>query len=337
MKEKFRNIVFVCPDPKSFISGGNIYNLHFLEALRKYDPAIQQIDFETFQLLKEADKRDLYFLDTIYFDALKKYKGDLSSTYMIVHHLDSLDQLEEDRLAYFKKEEEDLLDRFGGFLSTSYFTQSYLFSLGYVDVKHLALPPAISFKPKRRKKSIDKINALMVNNLMQRKGIIEFLTALKESKITKDQFELTIIGGETLEPEYAQACKVLLRDRKLQELVNYIGPLPHAKVKRYFEDSNLYISSAFMETFGIAMQEAVAYRMPMLAFDGGSADYHIEEFENGFLFDTHKELVATLEELCFQTDEFKSLVDAAWKFRKFETYTWDQVIGNFVKQLAEVS
>jgi len=238
MKEKFRNIVFVCPDPKSFVSGGNIYNLHFLETLKQFDPAIRQIDFESFQTLKTSEQDDLYFIDTIYFDQLKKYKGDLSSAYLIVHHLESLDEPEEERTAFYKKEEEEVLDRFGGFLSTSYFTRVYLFSLGYSDAKHLVLPPAISFKPKRRKKSVDKINALMVNNLIQRKGIIEFLNALKESKITKEQFQLTIIGGETLEPEYTQACKVLLRDRKLQELVNYIGPLPHAQVKRYFEESN---------------------------------------------------------------------------------------------------
>lgn len=332
MKGKFKNIVFVCPDPKSFISGGNIYNLHFLEALRKYDPAVQQIDFETF--LKLNEKQNLYFFDTIYFDQLKKYKGDLSSAYLIFHHVESLNQAEENRVEYFRKEEQELLDRFGGFLSTSHYSQSYLMTLGYVDVNHLVLPPAINFKPKRRQKDTDKINAVMVNNLMQRKGIIEFLSALKKSKITKEQFQLTIIGGDTLEPEYAQACKVLLRDRKLQDLVSYIGPLPHAKVKRYFEESNLYISSAFMETFGIALQEAVAYRIPVLAYDGGSANYHIEEFENGFLFDTHEELVFTLEELCFRPDEFKRLVDSAWKFREFESYTWEEVIGDFVRQMS---
>jgi len=77
--------------------------------------------------------------------------------------------------------------------------------------------------------------------------------------------------------------------------------------------------------------------MPILAYDGGSADYHIDEFENGFLFDTHEELVFTLEELCFRDDEFKSLVESAWKFRKFEEYDWKEVIGEFVRQLEENS
>lgn len=335
MKAKYKNIVIVCPEPKSFVSGGNIYNLHFLDALRKFDPAIKHIDFEDFLSIDLALKNDLYFFDTIYFKYLKSYAGDLSESYLLVHHLESLNQKEEDRSVFFKKEEQEVLDRFGGFLSTSYFTQQYLFSLGYSDVRHLVLPPAVSFKPKRRKKGVDKINALMVNNLMQRKGIIEFLNALKESKISREQFQLTIIGGETLEPEYAQACKVLLRDRKLQELVKYIGPLPHAKVKQHFEESNLYISSAFMETFGIAMQEAVAYRIPLLAFDGGSANHHIEEFENGYLFDSNEELVSSLEELCFQKEEFKRLVDGAWKFRKFETYSWNSVVKEFVVQLAD--
>lgn len=333
MKGKFKNITFVIPEPTSFVSGGNIYNLHFLKAIQGYDPTIRQIDFEVFSRLTASEKTDLYFIDTIYFEQLKQYQGDLSSSILIVHLLESLNQEEASRHAYFEKEERMLLDRFRGFLSTSPFTHAYLQTLDYPKAFHFILPPALTFKPRVRQKETTKINALMVNNLMERKGVVEFLEALKETNITKEQFELTIIGNDTLEPAYAQKCKGLLADPKIRPLVRYEGVLPHSKVKQFFEEANLYISAASMETFGIALQEAVAYRMPILAVDGGSVNFHIEEFYNGYLFDSSADLVDTLEELCGVNKEFKSLVESAWQFRKFEDYTWDTVVKTFVHQL----
>ncbi len=337
MRKKFKNITLVIPDPEAFISGGNIYNLHFLKALRTYDPGIKNIDFETFKNLEEAEKVDCYLIDTYYFEALKDYKGDLSSTYLLVHLLESLNQEGEEQLAYFQNEEASVLNRFKGFMSTSHFTHAYLCSLGYEDKAHLILPPAISFQAIKKKKAVGKINALMVNNLMQRKGVLDLLEAIKKAELSADQFHLTIIGNETIEPEYASKVKTILEDERLQDLAEYIGVLPHKEVREYYELANLYISSAYMETFGISLQEAVAYRIPILAYDGGNAFYHIEEGINGHLFDSNTALVSTLEKLCQQKDEFEMLLDRAWAFRKFENYTWSTVVKSFVQQLALIN
>lgn len=333
MKVKFKKIIFVVPEPDSFISGGNIYNLHFLKALRRFDPTVVNIDFATFQSRPESSEEVLYFFDSIYFENLKTYQGDLAHTFLIAHHLESLNQKEENRFPFFKKEEKSVLDRFGGFLSTSPFTQKYLSSLGYEKVMHLNLPPALTFKANPRKQSGPKIQALMVNNLIERKGLLELFDYLNKSNLSASQFQLTLIGGEHIEPAYAAKCREMLNTPRLQQLVNYIGLQNRETVMQYFEQSNLYISTAYMETFGIALQEAVAYRLPILAYDGGSADYHIEPGQNGHLFTTINEMVQKLDELAVRPNEFDDLIESAWQFRKFENYNWQTVIQLFVQQL----
>ncbi len=333
MKEKFDRLVFVVPDPESFISGGNIYNLHFLKALRTIDPSVINVDFDVFQ--KEYHSgQDLLFFDSIYFESLKKYEGDLSKAYLIVHHLESLNQKDADRISFFQKEEKAVLDRFGGFLSTSFFTQEYLNNLGYTKAKHICLPPAITFQAKPQKQTSEKIRALMVNNLIERKGIVEFFTCLRDSNISEKQFQITLIGNKLIEPAYAAECEKYLTDPKLKKLVKYIGEQPRQQVMRYFEKSNLYISTAYMETFGIALQEAVAYRLPVLAYDGGNAKYHIEEGRNGMLFSSIESLVQQIEKIAKRPDQFQKLINKAWAFRKFENYTWFGLVKEFVVQLA---
>jgi len=334
MKERYKNIIFVVPDPKSFISGGNIYNLYFLDALRQVDPIVSLVDFDTFKKINTSPQEHLFFIDTYYFDAIKTYQGDLSSSFLLVHLLESLNEKSENRLSFFKKEEKKTLDRFQGFLSTSDFTKNYVVNLGYEDKAHLVIPPAIGFKPQRRKKHSEKIEALMVNNLMERKGIIELLEAIEKTEITAEQFHLTIIGNETIEPEYAEACKKIFNRKRLKVLVTYRGVMPHTKVKKFYQKSNLYISSAYMETFGISLQEAVAYRTPILAFDGGNSFYHIEKGQNGFLFNSNKKLVDKILHLCENKKDFEKLLDTSWQFRKFEKYNWKEAVTQFVRQLA---
>ena len=47
----------------------------------------------------------------------------------------------------------------------------------------------------------------MVNNLIERKGVVEFLQALENANLNAAQFQLLLIGGDNLEPEYALECK----------------------------------------------------------------------------------------------------------------------------------
>jgi len=317
-------LVFVIPDPQLFPSGGNLYNFHLIQALKERACDIQVADFKAFKTMPGSGSDTFYFFDTLYFNDLLAFEKPLNGCYLIVHHLGSLYSKEEEG-DVFKLKEQRVLERFDGFLTTSNFTKNYLLGKGLTGKRYLTIPPALCFQPVPKKKVTDKIQALFVSNLIERKGILPFLKALQKTEIRKEHCQILIVGSSEIEPAYAQECiDLILKDDRLSMLVHYKGACNQKQIQNLYRQSNLFISTAFLETFGMALQEAVAHRLPVLAFDGGNVSYHLQEGKNGYLFASIEALVSKLEYLCQTKEKFEKLVESAWNFRSFENYEWSQ-------------
>ena len=107
----------------------------------------------------------------------------------------------------------------------------------------------------------------MVANLVERKGVFPFLERLKDSFLVNrpNQLQIQLIGTAAIEKGYAQQCLTLLKKNTLLcQIVHYRGQLSSEQLQTYYQASNLFISSAFMETYGMALQEARAFRLSLI-------------------------------------------------------------------------
>ena len=335
----FKKIYFLVPEPEGMVSGGNIYNRHLIDALNNigvYTEIIQPSDFPF--LLFDKNKKTPVFIDTLYLKDTKpiiqKYKDQLFSV-LIVHHLESLyPPKNHSSVDYFNLFEKPLFELIDAFLTSSQFTADYLIK-NKIEKPIAAIPPPLAFKTGLNSERVFfPINALMVANLVERKGVLPFLKILSEHLNFKKElnFKINIIGNDAIEPGYANKCKKLIeKNEALKKAIIYHGEQSPKIVEQFYLRSNLFISASFMETYGMALQEAAAFRLAILALCRGNVPYHIKEGANGFLFDGLKGLTKRL--LAWSDDEngftaFSKKVNAPTSNEN--SYTWQQAAEKVV-------
>src|SRR5581483_5661898 len=107
------------------------------------------------------------------------------------------------------------------------------------------------------------LRALAVGNLIPRKGLRELLRALASRPA---ELVLDLVGRADLDPAYAAECAALAaRDRR----VRLVGPVAHGGMSAIYASHHVLVSAATMETYGMALAEARAHGLPILALDRG--------------------------------------------------------------------
>ncbi len=325
-------LVFVVPQPDEFHSGGNIYNANLIGALKdlKVDCTIAQ----PADLLRlEIRKNSFLFWDTLYLDQLR-YLNANDNNWLIVHHLESLypskgyssDQ-------WFEENEAALLKKFDGFLVSSDFTSNYLKSKGFSKEKIIAIEPALDRKPEISSRDFQTVNALMVANLQERKGIEPFLKSLSEKELPSN-LKITLAGSDQFEPEYAQKClRMIENSPTLGKNFHYLGQASPEEIWALYQQVNLFISTAFMETYGMAIQEAAATGLPLLVLNGGNAANHVKEAKNGMVSQDMSDLVDKLCRIAKNGQLHQKLAQNAENMALRNQYTWEEAGKCLVKFL----
>ena len=336
-------ITFVIPDVNAFQSGGNIYNKNLIAGLQKngYFPKI--VDLVNFKKKTIQQLEGHYFFDTLYFAQLESIftkRNKVTQFWLIVHHLESLYPPKDwTATNYFQQKEYPFLIQFDGFLTSSQFTADYLMKHGLSQSK-IVIPPAIEYIPNlpSAAKKASPVNALIIANLVERKGILPFLEHLIESPLLQQNtcLKIHLVGAATIEPIYAQQCLDLLaQNPALKKIVQYQGQLSPTQLHTYYQQSNLFISTAFMETYGMALQEARSFDLPILALTGGNVKHHIIHDSTGYLMDNLENVVQQLEKLVLQPNLLADLQSYILKNNTTLFYNWQQAGKRFIQQLTK--
>jgi len=332
-------LTFVIPDVDAFQSGGNIYNKNLIIGLQKNGYAIEVLDLVAFQKRATEQLQGYYFFDTLYFsqlDSVFAKKNKQTQFWLIVHHLESLYPPKDwTTHQYFSKKEKPFLIQFDGFLTSSQFTANYLAAYDLSQPKIVILP-AINYFPKNDlKRTSYPIKALLVANLVERKGILPFLEKLQHSPLLNlpTQLQIQLIGTAAIEKDYAQQCLALLKkNTALGQIVHYRGPLSAEQLPAYYQASNLFISTAFMETYGMALQEARAFRLPILGINGGNVKHHIMEGETGYLVNDIHLLINQLEIMVAAPNLLADLQQNI-NDKILDFYSWEQAGIQLIQQI----
>jgi len=324
------SIYFIIPDYTRFVSGGNWYNEQLINALQQETKRpIYVWTIDELRTNFSTAGKGIFFVDTLYLEAIARYihfKQEDQQFHLIVHHLESLFPPETYTSdAYFEEKEKRLLQLFDGFLTTSQYTATYLKERRLTQ-ESLVLPPALETLPEDipLRKAIP-IKAIIVANVVKRKGILPFLQAFQKQYIKEPlpYLSIDIVGGGTIENGYGLICKTVVASNPvLKQRIHFIGSKSPQAMPDSYRNSNLLISTSFFETYGMALQEAVAWKLPIIAIKGGNSTNHIEEGINGYVVNSTEELVQQIWEVARNKENLQNLLKSAYNWKGKKEKTW---------------
>jgi len=108
---------------------------------------------------------------------------------------------------------------------------------------------------------------LFVGRVMPHKNqlaLVEAFAALRQR--ARQPLRLDLVGGFTV-PEYAQQVQQRIRALGLESAVTLTGKVSNAVLAEHYRNSDLFVGLSLHEGFGMPFIEAMAYGLPVVAYD----------------------------------------------------------------------
>jgi glycosyltransferase involved in cell wall biosynthesis len=169
------------------------------------------------------------------------------------------------------------------------------------------------------------IRLIAVGSLEPRKNFSLLLKALGEVA-TEKPVELVVIGSGVLLSRLEQEANAL----GVAHRVHWLGSLPNTQVASELSRSDIFISLSRLETFGVAIVEALACGIPVIATQSGGPDAYIQK-ETGVLVpqDDMKALVMSIQKMIAELESYDRAVIRETARRRFDF----PIVANQVDQL----
>jgi len=175
-------------------------------------------------------------------------------------------------------------------------------------------------------------NILSVGRLEKVKGHKYLIDAFIGIKKEIPNAKLTIVGDGLL----AEDLKSKIKELSLDGDIYLVGEVPHSDLPKYYAYADVFVMPSISEGFGIAVIEAMASGVPVVASRVGGLIDIIEENNTGLLVKPEnsseiKEAVCFLKNNPVKAEEFSK--NALLKSRE---YSWDKVarsVGDLYSEL----
>ncbi len=134
-------------------------------------------------------------------------------------------------------------------------------------------PPSGSMSPPRRRHralapGTDGVSHLVcVAAVTPRKGQHRLVEAL--ATVTDLPWTCSLVGGLGHDPEYVAHLRGLVREHGLEDRLELTGPKSGAELDAAYAAADLMVLTSYAETYGMAVTEALARGIPVLATDVG--------------------------------------------------------------------
>ncbi len=335
--------LLLCPDPDSFLAGDKLYNRRLLRALAGSAAAMEHDDWEHVPTLEKKEAFSFVLVDSHYYDRLRetnlKEKFPRAQIGMICHYLPGMETWEgeqqqaDQQWAWLR----DAVD----FLITP---SLYLKKLMRVKARYngpiFEIPPILGKGSARRiPRAPGPLWAIMAANFLPLKGILPLLEALDKvgSEPLQSSLELTFFGDAQQDKTYSRACrKCIEQSEVLMGAVRLLPPIAPEDLDNLYSMADLYISSSFFETFGMAACESILHGTPVLAYSAGNLPDLIDRETKGKLFPDHESLARALIALSEKPEQFKEWKNRLWPERPVNRYTAEAVGKEFGSMLGKL-
>jgi len=286
------SLVLIAPDPEASISGGNLYNRGLARALAARGVEVRVVALDGARgALAAAPAGAVVLLDSLYLDVLPALRAAAvgQSVMLLAHWLPSLVRHGgvPPREA-LSGDEQAALAEADAVVVPSAFMARAVAALGaeraHVVEPAVELPPVAGVPEEGA-----LLRAIAVANVVPGKGLLGLVEALRPALVAGAPLGLTIVGS--LEPDRAYAEQCLARAAGVAA-IRFAGARSHAQALALVAGSDLFVSASRMESYGMALAEARALGVPIVARAGGNVAAHVDERAGGRLVADEAEVAA---------------------------------------------
>ncbi|HXP30200.1 MAG TPA: glycosyltransferase family 4 protein [Stellaceae bacterium] len=189
----------------------------------------------------------------------------------LVHHSLALETgLDAASRRRFAALEAQLLPLFAGIICPSRHSAAAVEAHGVARARIAVVPPGTArpARPPPHPPHAGKLRLLSVASVTPRKGHLVLVDALARLKALP--WRLTIIGGLGRDPAYVGALRQRIAAHRLGARVALAGEWPTARLYRAYAAADLFMLASFHEGYGMALAEAMAYALPIVATAAGA-------------------------------------------------------------------
>lgn len=341
--------LFITPPLDGPPTGGTLYDARLLAALVATGGAsVERHGIEDGRRALAGGRPGAYWVDSLFLDefaALASTAKSGQSLGLLCHYLPSLVARGDAwRPADSTPVETAALRAASGIVVPSAWLGGVLESAGVAKSRIYVVEPGIEEAPVTASVEIQgapeaavPLAALLVANLVPGKGIAPFLEALAtELGSAPPAFVLVVVGSLEQDPEYAAACRAVASSHpSLRGSVVFASAFPPAGVLRALAQAHVFVSASRTETYGMALAEARALGVPILARRGGNVGAHVDLAAGGELFGDDRALAAGLVRLSQDGAELarrRALAAAGSRHR-----AWEDAALDFLRATPSVS
>lgn len=169
-----------------------------------------------------------------------------------------------------------------------------------------------------------------VGRLAQEKNLTEIIKAHQKILEKAPDAYLLLVGDGKYRPELED----LVSDLGIGDRVRFTGMIPAEEVNLYYKILNFFVSASISETQGLTYIEALAGGLPVLARRDEAVENVVIPGENGFIFDTTKELEDATLSLIQDQKRLRKLQEGAVHSREdFSTQKFGQRVNQLYEEL----
>lgn len=137
-----------------------------------------------------------------------------------------------------------------------------------------------------------KLKILFSGRLIEKKGVV-FLIEVMNMLKDKVDFELNLCGGGYL----ADTVSKLIDEYGLNDYVNMLGEIQHNQMMSYYYNADVFVMPSLRETGGTVLIEAMAYGLPIVAFDTSFCT-QLKRHNCGIFIETNQDIGRVKADFC---------------------------------------
>ena len=163
-------------------------------------------------------------------------------------------------------------------------------------------------------------------------GIVKYLKPIYDIPLLIDAFSIVwhqaqikprlfIYGGGPLQNELEERC----RELGIQEDVKFFGTIPNTEIAKAINSMDVFVNCSKAESFGVALLEAMACKVPVIATDTEGYREVVEDGVTGVILKDRKpETMAEAIQDLLKNEEKRRMFGENGRKRVVELYDWNK-------------
>jgi phosphatidylinositol alpha-1,6-mannosyltransferase len=170
-----------------------------------------------------------------------------------------------------------------------------------------------------------RLELLSIGRLVLRKGFQQIIEALGIVRKSRDDVHLRIVGYGRAEDE----IRKVLDEHGVSDNVSFLGRVEYKDIARYYLSSDAYLFYGAREGSSLAMIEAAAYGLPIVASDHPGNRTYVEQGRSGFLVE-HRNPHALADAILSMLERRSELPAMGRRSREIaEQYSWASIAKRY--------